>query len=99
MHNFCEVLDFAPVDDTDEQTVLPFPVDEENQKRPNIGQQKKYEMMVNKKRKAVQLKDMGLKCVVSDYALAHWYAQTFKLDINNLPTNAGRDNTAIGKVC
>ena len=42
------------------------------------------------------MKDMGLKCVVSDYALAHWYAQTFKLDINNLPTQtmAGRDNKA-----
>ena len=42
---------------------------------------------------------MGLKCVVSDYALAHWYAQTFKLDINNLPSNAGRDNSAIGQAC
>ena len=30
---------------------------------------------------------MGLKCVVSDYALAHWYAQAFKLDVNNLPTS------------
>ena len=42
---------------------------------------------------------MGLKCVVSDYALAHWYAQTFKLDINNLPANAGRDNSVMGNAC
>ena len=25
-----------------------------------------------------------MKVVVSDYALAHWYCQIFKLDINNL---------------
>ena len=30
MHNFCEIQAFAPVDDTDELTVLPFPVDDEN---------------------------------------------------------------------
>ena len=28
---------------------------------------------------------MGLKCVVSDYALGHWYAQSFNLDFLNVP--------------
>jgi len=31
---------------------------------------------------------MGLKCVVTDYALAQWYAQSFKLDMHNMPINA-----------
>lgn len=35
--------------------------------------------MINKKRKAATLKDQGLKCIVSDYALSQWYAQSFKL--------------------
>ena len=35
--------------------------------------------MMTNKRKAATLKDMGLKCIVSDYALSQWYAQSFKL--------------------
>lgn len=48
-------------------------------------QVKNYENMLGGKKKAVQLSEMGLKCVVSDYAIVHWYAQAFKLDVNNLP--------------
>lgn len=44
-----------------------------------------FEKLLQNKRNAVQLKEMGLKCVVSDYAIAHWYAQSLKLDVNNLP--------------
>ena len=45
-----------------------------------------YEKMLDKTRKHKTLKEMGLKCIVSDYAIAQWYAQSFKLDINNMPT-------------
>ena len=47
-----------------------------------------------------------MKVVVSDYALAHWYCQIFKLDINNLtqaiPQHMTRENytrvkDAVGK--
>ena len=43
-------------------------------------QAKQYEAMLNNKRKAVQLKEMGLKCVVSDYALSQWYSQSVRMD-------------------
>jgi len=46
-----------------------------------------YERVLAEKRKAVQLKDMGMKCVVTDYALAHWYTQSLKLDVNNMRRN------------
>ena len=36
--------------------------------------------MLFKKRNAVQLKDMGLKCIVTDNALANWYQQSTKID-------------------
>ena len=39
--------------------------------------------MLNAKRNAVPLKDMGLKMIVTDKALASWYAQTVKFDMKN----------------
>ena len=45
----------------------------------------KYVEMLGGRRKTAQLNELGLQCVVSDYALIHWYAQAFKLDVNNLP--------------
>ena len=40
--------------------------------------------MVNRHREGQKLGDFGLKVVATDYALAHWYCQSFKLDINKL---------------
>jgi hypothetical protein len=31
------------------------------------------------------LKTKGEKVIVTDYGLAHWLAQTFKLDVNEFP--------------
>ena len=33
-----------------------------------------YEKMLDKTRKHKTLGEMGLKCIVSDYAIAQWYA-------------------------
>ena len=47
-----------------------------------------YVEKLGEKRNARQLKEDGLQCVVSDYAIMHWYAQAFKLDVNNMETLA-----------
>ena len=41
---------------------------------------KNFRDMLFKKRNALQLKDMGLKCIVTDNALASWYQQSTKID-------------------
>ena len=41
---------------------------------------KNFRDMLFKKRNALQLKDMGLKCIVTDNALANWYHQSTKID-------------------
>ena len=33
------------------------------------------------------LKELGVKAVVTDYSLAHWLAQSCKLDVHNIPMN------------
>ena len=43
-----------------------------------------YISVLNKHRNDIKLSDLGMKVTVSDYAMAHWYCQIFKLDINNL---------------
>ena len=52
------------------------------------GQASSYEAMLDRKRKGVSLKDVGLKCIVSDYAIAQWFTQSLKLDMHNMPVNA-----------
>ena len=54
----------------------------------------RHETMLEQKRAAVQLKDMGLKCVVTDYALAQWYAQSFKMDVNSKKQKSSGENTS-----
>ena len=78
------MTEFEEVPNADENTTIPYPMKYDLTKIS--GQVQNYEKMLDSKRKAVQLSEMGLKCVVSDYALVHWYAQAFKLDVNNLPT-------------
>ena len=34
------------------------------------------------------LKNLGLKAIVTDYSLAHWFAQSCMLDIHNMPISA-----------
>ena len=35
-----------------------------------VNQMQAYETMLDRKRKEAKLKDVGLKCIVSDYAIA-----------------------------
>ena len=59
------------MDETMENIPLPFPMDQEKEKMTE--QQKKYLLMLKRKRCAVNLKEHGVKAVVTDYALDHWY--------------------------
>lgn len=43
----------------------------ETEKEKYFGE---YEKQIKDNREAYQLKDLGLKVVVTDYALAQWYA-------------------------
>ena len=89
-HAFCKVADFSATNDIEESTPMPFPIQIGNNKdsdlRENEFQRKlaEYVSVLNKHRKEIKLSDLGLKVKVTDYALAHWYCQIFKLDINNL---------------
>ena len=44
-----------------------------------------YIETVKKTRKFKNLKDMKVKCMASDYAIAKWYAQSFKLNFDEMP--------------
>jgi hypothetical protein len=47
-----------------------------------------YVRMVVGAREAQRLDQKGQKIAVSDYALDHWFAQSFGFDINNMPPYA-----------
>ena len=69
---------------------MPFPIQigyiKDSDRREDEFQKKlaEYVSVLNKHRNEIKLSDLGLKVKVTDYALAHWYCQIFKLDINNL---------------